>query len=162
MHSAYPILEEPENDVYASLLDHSLLWCDSCLLVTRSANLATSQRRFESVMEPYLIEERESSSWPGTMLLDGTAKVQRYRLVLPTVTALRRATSRLYAWVGPDLPEDLCLLRPDKSPWLVTISHEAEAFLVVDSEERRTVIGAVPGLKLGDTPFDSGRWERTH
>ena len=50
------------------------------------------------------------------------------------------------AWRQPDLPEDLCLLRADGSPWLATIAHEADGFLLLSEAEREDLNTRVPAL----------------
>jgi len=64
------------------------------------------------------------------------------------VEVLTKSASGLYDWVQPSLPEDLCLLRPDETPWLVTISHERDAYLVLDAKEHVELVREIPELTL--------------
>jgi hypothetical protein len=53
----------------------------------------------------------------------------------------------LYEWRQPNYPEDLCLLRQDRSPWLVSIAHENDSYLCLSSgKEKEDIIINVPEL----------------
>jgi hypothetical protein len=59
---------------------------------------------------------------------------------------LRRAANALYEWQQPDRPEDLAFLRDDDTPWLFSIAHEDEAFLVVTERELESTRARLPRL----------------
>jgi len=72
--------------------------------------------------------------------------------LLPNATAwsvIAASAQGLYDWQHPRLPEDLCFLRRDGSPWLGTVAHERDAFLDVDDSELVELLAAVPQLSVG-------------
>ena len=58
-----------------------------------------------------------------------------FYLVPESAVILKNSANRLYQWQRPYLPDDLCFLRSDESPWLVTIAHENDSYLQADEEE---------------------------
>mgnify|MGYP001593241357 CR=1 FL=1 len=127
---------EPTDETYASLLQFASRWCSTALLVVREhLGLSELGAALTKQLEPFLLERCTSSSWPGTTLLDGLASVSTYRLDPTVVEGLSAATTGLYGWQQPELPEDLCLLRPGGDPWLVTIAHEGDGFVVLEPTE---------------------------
>ncbi len=66
------------------------------------------------------------------------ATVYGYRWVPETLRMTLAASRSLQDWLHPDLPEDLCLLRQDGEPWLVSVTHEGDFYLrMTDGEWRR-------------------------
>jgi hypothetical protein len=65
---------------------------------------------------------------------------------------LRRIVPGLFDWQCPRLPEDLCFLRPDGFPWLASIAHEQDAYLVLNDEELTKLTSRVPTLQLEPAP----------
>ncbi len=98
-------------------------------------------------MGPFLVEERFTDKWPGTQLLGNQAAVRACKLA-PAVMDVLLSSERLYAWIAPDLPEDLALYTSSGDCWLGLIAHERDSFVgpkCVDLAELRE---AVPGLEL--------------
>jgi hypothetical protein len=138
---------EPTGDTYAALLEVASRWCATALVVVRDrVELSASAAALVTTLEPFLVERRTANSWPGTVLLDGAATVLKYRLDPAVVSALAGATSRLFGWQQPALPEDLCLLREDGDPWLVTIAHEGDAYVVLEPAELEALRSELPDL----------------
>ena len=46
----------------------------------------------------------------------------------------------------PELPQDLCLLRGNDDPWLVTIAHETDGYLRLSPEEKLRLVEALPRM----------------
>lgn len=105
-------------------------------------------------IEPALVRREVRNSWPGTTLFESSATVATYRLTTDVVAALTTATSGLYGWQQPDLPEDLCLLRDEDDPWLVSIAHEGDAFVRVDADELKELRRRVPRFTAVLMPED--------
>lgn len=147
--SNYRVLQEPRGNTYRRLIDYSLRYCHSFLLVVGpSIPINETGRRVLTSLEPFLLSQTESSEWPGTRLLDGVARVYRFTLSSESATILAQVADSLFSWVQPNLPEDLCLNRCDGSPFLVTISHEKDAYLQLTPEEASVLIAGVPGLEV--------------
>jgi hypothetical protein len=139
--------KEPAGAVYRALVAAAAEVCDAFLLVRREATNESALGVIEH-LSPWLIEESEVSEWPGTELLGHTATVYKFKATAETLAFLAQRVDRLYAWCQPDLPEDLCLLRADGSPWLATIAHEADGFLMLSEAEREDLITRVPALDV--------------
>lgn len=145
----YNIVHQPQGDLYRRLIETALRRCTGFLVVVRkTVTLAVSARRTLKELDPFLEGTSEQAEWPGTQLTDGRAAVSRYRLNRDSAVVLSQAANGLYGWLQPELPEDLCLLRADGTPWLVTISHERDAFLVLASDEFDALRSALPDLQL--------------
>lgn len=140
----YTITKEPWGDVYRSFLRLALDRCDTGILVRRRADKSTpTMVEFLKRVHPFVISAEEQSRWPGTELIGHKATVIRFRYGEGVIDELVNATSHLYGWIEPELPEDLCLIRPDGRPWLVSISHEKDSYLDLDQGEHRSVVGTV-------------------
>lgn len=138
---------EPTGETYATFLGLASRWSSTALLVVRGRlGLSESAAALIAQLEPFLLERSDASSWPGTTLLEDTATVSTYRLDPTVVDALAAATNGLFGWQQPELPEDLCLLRPGGEPWLVTIAHEGDAYVVVDPTELEVLRRDLPDL----------------
>jgi hypothetical protein len=98
-------------------------------------------------LEPYLRETQTSSEWPGTILYGEVATVYRYRFELSSAAILKRLAEGLYDWEQPKLLEDLCLLREDDNPWLVSIAHEKDSYLSLADDERTKLVVALPEIE---------------
>ena len=90
--------------------------------------------------------------WPGTRLMGHTAPVYSYRVTPELTAALKGKVRSLYAWLPPDLPEDLAFYWPDGSPLLGTSSHERFAFVNLGEQEIDEFKQEVPGLSLSKKP----------
>jgi hypothetical protein len=122
---------------------------DIWVLVTRhSQPLSTRAIAILDELRPFTISVSQESEWPGTRLYDHTATVHKVKFSAEVVEVMRRAAKGLFDWLQPSLPEDPCLLKNDGTPWLVTISHERDAYMCLKAEERAEVLSLVPGLAL--------------
>ena len=145
----YDICKEPVDAVYTQLVGKSFSFCKEFILVVRSYDeLGKNGLKVLSDLEPFFVEKRESLEWPGTVLLNGTAFVYKYTYNIKSAEILTTETTHLYDWVHPFLPEDLCLLRSDNSPWLVNIAHERDSYLCLTNDEKAQLSKAIPSLCL--------------
>lgn len=89
---------------------------------------------FVSRMGQDLLGDEQCQSWPGTVLLDGTARCLRYLCTPRSRDIILSATDSLFSWLQPQLPEDLSLFRRDGSVLLESIAHErlASVYLLDD------------------------------
>jgi hypothetical protein len=158
--ATYDLLAEPTGDLYRELLDFAVGQCSTALLVVHNTPaLGEHGSTLISQLRPFLRNEDSSDRWPGTELGPGASPVSVYRYDYGPECAelLKQATDRLYGWLQPALPEDLCLLRDDGSEWLVTIAHEHISYLCLSSKERARLMDAIP--QLGSRLQDSQRQE---
>lgn len=140
------ITQEPRDDLYRATIDLATDVCSTFLLVLRSANLNLRGRSVLESLGPKLIKEENASEWPGTRLKRDRARVFYFSLDAESSRLLKGAANGLYEWLQPNLPEDLCFLKSDESPYLVTISHENDSYLVLSSEERDYLTRRLPKL----------------
>jgi hypothetical protein len=157
------LLAEPIGDLYRELLDFAVGECRTALLVVhKSPPLVRQGLDLLSRLRPFLTSKAESKVWPGTgspdmadhesMVSIEPSSVYRYAYGRQCAGLLKQATDRLYAWLQPELPEDLCLLRADGSEWLVTIAHEHGSCLRLSPGEHARLVRAIPqiGPRLRD------------
>jgi hypothetical protein len=100
-------------------------------------------------LKPHLVAIEQVSKWPGTELLPiGTnrATLWSYKYSKQVATILMRATTRLYAWSEPELPEDLALLRAPGNVWLGSVAHESDAWLELTELEQNELAQVIPGI----------------
>ncbi|MEV0794081.1 hypothetical protein [Kribbella sp. NPDC050459] len=98
----------------------------------------------------HLLEADEVHAWPGSLIV-GTSTQDRYlfRLDEESLGVLTTAASSLFDWVWPRLPEDLHLLRADRSTVLGTVAQEDDAWLELTAAEYDAVVGRLPrGVRL--------------
>lgn len=155
MNTIYDLVEEPKNEIYRRLILFSLKFCDKFqFVVPHHINQNKSVQDIIKKFKKFQISKTEKSEWPGTKLFRGTATIYQYRLNKETITLLINSASGLYSWVQPDYPEDLCLLRPDGTPWLVTISYERDGYFELELKEQRELQDSIPELLLSIHTFN--------
>ena len=150
----YKIGSEPSGITYRNLIDFSAHVCIASVLVVRpSLELSERGHALLKRLEPFLISKEERSSWPGTTLLCGRrATVYRHMLSAPVVAILRDTAGGLFDWQQPSLPEDLCLIRSDGSPWLISIAHERYGELLLSDTEKAELLVALGSMRLTPVP----------
>ena len=144
----YWLAEEPRGELYRSLIEVGRQFASRVILVVHpNLDLSDHAQAVLEQLQPWLESSEIGTEWPGTMLLGGeTARVDEYALTWESSEVIADAADRLYAWIQPELPEDLSLLRDNGRPWLVTIAHEQEAFLSLTAEEYSALREQSPGL----------------
>ena len=144
----YSILGEPMGEVFEALLGLAIDHCSTLQLVVRpSLGLSDKGSALLGRLQALLIEKLETARWPGTVLMDETATLWRFRFNADSARIVTEAQPRLY-WTQPQLPEDLSLLRMSGEPWLVTIAHERDAYLCLEEDERLKLQVRLPELLL--------------
>ena len=128
----YDVIDEPVGPEYDALLDSALTQCSTVVLSVRPDTLEPAANEVLDKLEPH----RRASG----------GAVARFALDRDTVTILKQAARGLYAWRSPSLPENLCLLRGDGSPWLVSIASERLGYLELTPFEKLLLGRAAPGL----------------
>jgi hypothetical protein len=116
-------------------------------LVVRSpkVQLTTRAQSLLAALSPFLVANEEVDRWPGTELVGGR-KSRRllFRLEPASLDLLIAATTGLFDWVNPQLPEDLHLLRSDGTTVLGTVAQEEDAWLELDEDELRQLRSSAP------------------
>jgi hypothetical protein len=135
--NTFNLLREPCGKEYEELLDYALRDCTYFLLVTDRENrqLFPNGLAVLEKLSPFLYKREMRSEWPGTILLNNKVPVYTFFFIPESATILKNSSTSLYQWQRPNLPDDLCLLRNDESPWLVTIAHEQDGFLSLSENE---------------------------
>lgn len=148
------IRTEPKGETYRRILDLALHSCNQALLVLRdSGNINQHGTQLLKALEPFLFQKLPGTTqWPGTVLHysdlfpDNTATVYYFRFCPESARILKDSVEGLYSWRQPECPEDLCLLRQDGSPWLVSISHEEDSYFELTAQEKDQLLSHVPDL----------------
>jgi hypothetical protein len=145
--SVYSITQKLSQSNYEKILDFSLDISPKMLIViNKSISSSNACERILDRLNPYLLETKESSEWPGTILYGKTAIVKTYSYRKETLAIVKNITTSLYDWILPDLPEDFCLLRNDLTLWLVSISHEEDGYFYGTQNEINNLIDFIPDL----------------
>jgi len=143
----YDLLAEPTSAAYIALLTVGRGACERFSLVQQpQLSFSPEADRVTGSLRPFLIVEREASEWPGTRLLSHTACVRDYRMTHDSAKVLIAEAEGLYGWRAPDRPEDLVLWRDPEEPWLVSISHERDGYLLITGAEHDELAGLSPDL----------------
>lgn len=151
----YTLGEDPTGGVYRALLEFGLSKCNNALLVVRNVAESEAANAILELLRHHVISEQRESKWPGTELLDDTAIVIRFRYDRTVADVLKTGTDHLFGWIGPELPEDLCLVRPDGRPWLVSIAHEHDGYLDLDPGEYSRLVLDVPIRLIRESPYEN-------
>jgi hypothetical protein len=143
----YTIAHPLPSKLYEDILDYAIGKSATFLLVVRDS-LGLSSRATELLerLRSSLVKDRRGSRWPGTELIKGTARIVEYTYTRESKDILKQVAKDLYDWKQPDLPEDLCLLKPSGDVWMATISHERDAFFEMETEELTAMLSHIPGL----------------
>jgi hypothetical protein len=147
LRQSVTISQEPRDELYRAILRESLQHCLRFSLVQATdRSIHDSAKLILSQLSPHLATEQIVSEWPGTRLLKGTATLRQYELCEASLTTLERAAQGFYDWCQPERPEDLVFWRPSNEPWLVTITHEQDAYFEVTPTEQDALVRAIPDL----------------
>jgi len=132
----YDLIDEPVGVDYDALLDCALTQCATLVLMLRREGSEAAAHSVLDELAPHLVGTADTAM--GT--------VNRYALNQESAGTLKRAARGLYAWRHPALPRNLSLLRPDGSPWLVTIAAERLGYLELAPFEKLLLGRAAPGI----------------
>lgn len=129
MKYIFNITKEPKGVTYKKLLDFLSKKCSKFSFVMRDKlSFESSAYEMEKKLSPFLITWYESDRWPGTKLINGKAKIFVYEINEETIKILL-GVNGLYSWLSPALPEDLVFYKSDGIEWLISISHEKDAYI---------------------------------
>ncbi len=132
----YDLVDEPVGDDYRALLVCARPRCDTAVLsVDTSREMGPSGLEVLGRLAPSLRSEAVSA---------GVRRL-RYELSGACIEVLGTAPG-LFAWMQPDRPENLCLLRPDGSPWIVSIAGDRIGYVELSPFEKLLLGRAAPGV----------------
>ena len=151
---AFPFDTEPRGEIYRTLLQFCVERSSELLLVVRDPERDSGPAitaRLEKLGS--MLRSRELvSEWPGTILYGHTAAVYRYEISAGLADTLADLAAGLFDWLHPYAPEDPCFLRESDAPLLVTISHEREAYFLLNDAELASLQSLYPMLAAAIHP----------
>jgi hypothetical protein len=132
----YSIKQEPRGQIYEVLINAAARNCEFVTLIVRpKLGLSSLGMKVLELLRPFLIEQKEVDEWPGTKLLQGSATLLKYCLNESVAQILKTSAEGLFDWQQHQLPEDIGFLKGTGHPWLVSISHEHDAWLILSRDE---------------------------
>lgn len=143
--------KEPIGQAYKDLVDFASTICTTFILVKRSQSFLEINSSCDEVLdefESYKIISRSQNNWPGTILCGHNATVYYYLLNHKSKELLKKHAKGLFSWIHPALPEDLCFLKSDGNPWLISIAHEREAWVDTEKDEEIEKLKSIKGIAL--------------
>jgi hypothetical protein len=145
--NCYSFVGNPCGINYQALIQFCCQNAAEMTLVVRDPNLSLPAELQHSIAElrAECINVIRTDRWPGTILYEAEADLWRYRVNGDLCAKICRREC-LYDWLHPRAPEDPCFFRKDGSELLVTISHEADAYLQLTEAEHRSLVVAFPDL----------------
>ncbi len=134
--------------MYTTLLRFAAERCQQFSLVWRDQlRFNPSAQEIAAALEPFLVAQVHTDTWPGTCLIGHQAVVRYYQVNRKSIAALQKADG-LYSWLAPGLPEALAFYSSEAVLWLASISHEADAWFAERSLSRAEIVPNVPGIVL--------------
>lgn len=133
----YDILDEPSADDYRSLIQAATAECRLAVLLIRGGGMSSHGQEVLERLRPHLADEP---------IRGPLGVILRFHLAAQCVEIIETVAPSLYAWRQPDLPEDLCLLRADGGPFLVSIAAERLGYIEMTPLERVRLGRAAPGV----------------
>lgn len=165
----YEIIQEPRGDVYRGLVSALSPLCSFVLFTLRYRQEASPlAKAVLAYLSADIAVVRVSTSWPGTGSSDSfsdleydekcAAVVYVFHLTERTLSVLLTLAQGLYEWEFPNLPENLCLLRPDRQACLWSAIPDRFAYLYLTDTEMQHVLKQVPNLQVDPVPEEE-EWE---
>lgn len=150
----FELVREPRGEVLDRLIAEAVGVCDRFTVVLSGMVLGDRAELVIERLKPFLVGCEKTSETPGSIMLPADAiTLCTYRLDADSAKVIREAARRLYDWVEPDLPQELCLLRQTE-PWLINLAADRAAFLVTSPAEAERLRAAIPGLQLRQVRAD--------
>jgi hypothetical protein len=142
----YVFRAEPDGADYADLIEFCCEHSTKMILVVRDPQIdpGSGIKAKLARLEPYLEQVGLAEEWPGTRLLTDKATLFRYRVAPGLQKEVQRMASRLFEWIHPDAPEDVCFLRSEGQALMVTTTHEHDAYLLLAKAEFAILEGRYP------------------
>jgi hypothetical protein len=147
MRRVFDIIEEPRGDLLRKLMTAAAQLSSGLVMVLRDdLGLGEAGQALLSRLQPSLMGRQRGSRWPGTTLLGEAATILRFALSAQVLEEVVVASSGLFGWQQPMLPEDLALIRSDGTAVLASICHEHDAYFEVSDAEYQRLVSSVPEI----------------
>lgn len=157
--------EEPKGVVYTKLIEHAIKTCDVFMFVTccfyNNNEYKLKMDSFLYEFKPYIKKIRHNrekyTEWPPTKSFDN--RFERNIFFLSCDSSLKGVLlkpERLYGWLYPYYPEDLCFFRKGYC-WLTSCAHEEFSFVITDDKSEYNCLESL-GLKLDQEEYDDERY----
>ena len=143
----YALAEVPEGDNYLRILDLSASFVEFVGFIQDSPYVADSCIDMLVASEPYLVVEEDVTKYPGATTSSPVRRLL-YRYTPEMRDVIKKFAGGLFSWAQPDLPEDIHLLRQDRSTFLGTAASEDHAYLLLSDEEAERWLAAWPDSLL--------------
>jgi hypothetical protein len=140
----YDFVKEPRGEKLRGLIAAGAAWCDRFTFELSGMELDDRAKTVIAALEPFLLSCVETTRTPGSISLNPVT-LCTYRLTYEPARILADASDRLYDWVEPQLPQDLCFLHGNQR-WLITLAADRAASLFVTPGEAAAMEAG--GLKL--------------
>ena len=111
---------------YKALLEFALEAADSFSLVWGNFSFDRSAYELIERLSSWIISDYSSSSWPGTELGGGKARVKTFEVNTETIEILKCVDS-VFDFKAPKYPEDLAFYSNGKVIF-ASVAHEGEAW----------------------------------
>ena len=132
----YDLVDEPTGDDYRALLVCARAQCDTAVLsLDANHDLHPAGQAIVVRLSSQLRSESRN----------GDVRLLRYEFNQACIDVLSEAPG-LFAWRQPGLPENLCLLRADGSPWIVSIAADRIGYVEFTPFEKLLLGRVAPGL----------------
>ncbi|AYG62182.1 hypothetical protein [Rhizobium jaguaris] len=124
MH-AFDIVKNVRGRAFAELINELSKYSDVVGFVLREQNeLSDEGSLFLEAIKAEIINEADSHSWPGTILLLDTARVVECKMSASVVDAIRRYWDGFFDGAGRGFPEDIFMKDKEGTLILETVGHE--------------------------------------
>lgn len=129
---------------------------------------ASEAKAAVSCLQEWLVSAEHVSAWPGTVQLgdpamfpDAIRELFKFTITPTSMDMLMERTVPRMFQESPGAVEDLGFLRADGRPWVVTITHEKDAYLKLESDEIDAVTREIGSRRLrlrGDDEMPDERY----
>lgn len=131
---------------YKNLLNWLGKHSQSFALILREPKKSSEAMKFIESLGKYLIKTEMVSEWPGTKLIGSEAKRSTFKATDEAIKILLASSDSLSSWIEPDLPEDLSFFNASGTELLVSITHENDFWLSLDSNQEKEFVSEFKSL----------------
>ena len=148
------IMSEPRGEDFRALLAAALPFATHLGLIMESGRPDEGNHALAVIerLRPFQVSEQATQSWPGTQIVGSIWEtVHVYDFRAPMIDVIVEASSGLFDWINPDLPDDLHLLHADGSTLLGSTAQGRSAWLEVTPSQLDHMVTTAPWLSKHST-----------